>query len=195
MRYHGIIVPIMATFLFSNLAWSTEYTLTGRVVEQDLKCEGKKANGIDKVQVSTNCESGGGPSDGTNGEGEYILKYQCETCVNMVIYYEKKGYMPETRRIRSDMTNGNLGDISLRKVEKHSDYRFDDIISLALNLLETRSWLYWRPTKKLHEVRMAWGQKLIQIIKEKGDAVQKAEGRYPMLFEQLNRDWNSILTK
>ncbi len=195
MRYHGIIGSIVAAFLFSSLAWATDYTLTGRVVEQDLNCEGKKANGINKVQVSTNCESGAGPSDNTNGEGEYILNYQCATCVNMVVYYEKTGYMPETRRIRSDITNGKLGDITLRKVDKHSDYRFDDIISLALNLLETRSWLYWRPTKKLREVRIVWGQKLIQIIGEKGKAVQKAEKSYPNLFEQLNRDWNSILIK
>jgi hypothetical protein len=163
MRYNGIIVLIMTILFFCDLTWATEYRLTGRIIEQDFKCAGKKADGVDKVDVSTNCESGGGPSGETGSEGNYELTYQCESCVNMLIYYQKTGYMPETRRIRSDMANGSLGDITLRKVEKHSDYRYDDIITLFLVLLETQVWLDWRPTEKLREVRWTWKKKLSEI--------------------------------
>ena len=185
MRYIRITLLIMATLFFYNLAWATEYRLTGTVIEQDLKCAGKKANGIDKVAISTNCESGGGPSDDTNNKGEYELKYQCETCINMVIYYEKNGYMPETRRIRSDMTNGSLGDITLRKIEKYSDYRSEDIITLFLNIAEAKIWLDWRPMEKLKKVRAIWEGKLMEIIKDNGPAFRDVKERYQNLFNKV----------
>jgi len=184
MRYNGIVVLILIILFFCNPIWAKDYKLTGRVIEQDLNCAGKPAQGIDKVNVTSECESGG-PSGKTNDKGEYELNYQCESCINMVIYYKKAGYMPETRRIRSDMTDGSLGDITLRKVEKLSDYRYDDIITLFLVLLETRVWLDWRPTKNLFEVRSIWQGKLLEIEKDRGPTFIKAIEDYPVLFKKV----------
>jgi hypothetical protein len=178
----------MTILFFENTIWATEYGLKGRVIEQDLKCAGKRASGVAKVNVSTNCESGGGPSSETGSEGNYELKYQCENCINMLIFYQKPGYMPEVRRIRSDMTEGSLGDITLRKVERHSDYRYDDIITLFLSLLESQIWLDWRPSEKLREVRWIWKKKLLEIKEQNGPSFQKVKKDYHKLYEMVEAD-------
>ena len=186
MRILLIFVSIILVTLSYTLTWATGYRLTGRVIEQDMGCEAKPAQAIDQVQVTSECEIGG-PSGATNNFGEYELNYQCGTCVNMVIYFEKAGYMPEVRRIRSDMTNSSLGDITLRKIEKHSDYRFDDIISLFLTYLETEVWIDWRDSQRLNKFRSIWKEKIYEILEDKGKSFQEVINTYPSLYDRVQR--------
>ena len=178
-------VAVSLFFCLPGITAAEIYELKGRVITQDENCKLEKDKGIPSVSVVASCEEGG-PTAETDHDGNYKLKYKCGTCVNMLIYYQKKGFMPEKRRVRSDMASGSLlGDISMRQIKKYSDYRTDDIISLMLSIAEVSGWMIWRPSPVLKEVLASWTRDLSMIREDNGPSFKRVQKMYPMLLKEI----------